>query len=62
MLVKKVRGVVISFPSKELMDEILKEANVKPEEIEEINDNDNKKIILFFFIIFFFFYFLPVIY
>ncbi|ADB86375.1 hypothetical protein LD85_0638 [Saccharolobus islandicus L.D.8.5] len=43
MLVKKVRGVVISFPSKELMDEILKEANIKPEEIEEINDNDNKR-------------------
>jgi len=29
VIVKKVRGVIVSFPSKEIMDEILKEANVK---------------------------------
>lgn len=39
MIVKKVRGVVVSFPSKEIMEEILKEANVKQEEIKDVNDN-----------------------
>jgi hypothetical protein len=39
VIVRKVRGVIVSFPSKEIMDEILKEANVKQEEIEDIENN-----------------------
>jgi hypothetical protein len=39
MIVKKVRGVVVSFPSKEFMEEILREAKVRPEEIEDVGDN-----------------------
>jgi hypothetical protein len=39
MIVKKIRGVIVSFPSKEIMDEILKEANVKQEEIKDVEDN-----------------------
>jgi len=39
VIVKKVRGVIVSFPSKEIMDEILKEANVKQEEIKDVEDN-----------------------
>lgn len=40
MIVKKVRGMIISFPSKEIMDKILKEANVKPEEVEDVREED----------------------
>jgi hypothetical protein len=39
MIVKKVRGVIVSFPSKEIMEEILKEAKVKPEEIKDMDNN-----------------------
>jgi len=39
VIVKKVRGVIVSFPSKEIMDEILKEANVKQEEIKDVKEN-----------------------
>jgi len=39
MIVKKVRGVIVSFPSKEIMEEILKEADVKQEEIKDVEEN-----------------------
>ena len=39
MIVKKIRGVIVSFPSKEVMEEILEEAKVKPEEVEDVDIN-----------------------
>jgi hypothetical protein len=37
VIVKKVRGMVVVFPSVEVMEKVLKEAGVRPEEVEDVS-------------------------
>lgn len=40
MIVKKVRGTIVVFPSEEMMKRILREANVKQEEVMDVSEED----------------------
>jgi hypothetical protein len=37
MIAKKVRGTVVVFPSVEVMERVLREAGIRPEEVEDVS-------------------------
>ncbi|EHP69859.1 hypothetical protein MetMK1DRAFT_00003610 [Metallosphaera yellowstonensis MK1] len=39
MIVKKIRGMIIVFPSEDIMNKVLKDAEIKPEEIEDVKND-----------------------
>ena len=39
MIVKKIRGMIIVFPSEDVMNKVLKDAEIKPEEIEDVKND-----------------------
>ncbi|MGC9106423.1 MAG: hypothetical protein ACP5HQ_08420 [Thermoprotei archaeon] len=42
MILKKVRGMTVAFPSAEVMNAILKDAGVRPEEVEDVELKEDK--------------------
>lgn len=40
-VIKRMGHIVISFPNEKIMEEILKEANVDPDELEDVGEDEN---------------------
>jgi hypothetical protein len=40
-VIKRMGRVIISFPDEKIMYEILKEANISPDELEDVGENEN---------------------
>jgi hypothetical protein len=40
-VIKRMGHVIISFPDEKIMEEILKEANIDPDELEDVGEDEN---------------------
>jgi hypothetical protein len=40
-VIKRLGNIIISFPDEKIMEKVLKEANVSPDELKDVGENEN---------------------